>query len=145
MSVEQVARDFISNMTSEDKVKAMLAPGAMASGGVLPQAMPAMEAFGMIGGLNAAFPDLKFEVQQVTVNGDQATVKAKVSGTNTGTLTLPMPGMPPIPPTGKKVSISDAYIVTVQGDKVSHMHVDSPADGGVPAILAQLGVKMPGM
>ena len=86
MSVEQVARDFISNMTSAEKVKAMLTPDAMASGGVLPQAMPAKDAFNMVDGLNAGFPDLKFEVQQVTVNGNQATVKAKVSGTNTGTI-----------------------------------------------------------
>jgi hypothetical protein len=35
--------------------------------------------------------------------------------------------------------------VTVQGDKVSQMRVDSPADGGIPAILVQLGVKMPAM
>jgi predicted ester cyclase len=145
VSVEQVARDFISNMASAEKVKAMLTPDAMASGGVLPQAMPAMEAFNMVGGLNAGFPDLKFEVQQVTVNGDQATVKAKISGTNTGTLSLPMPGMAPVPPTGKKVSIADAYVITVKGDKVSHMKVDSPADGGIPAMLAQLGIKMPGM
>ena len=145
MSVEQVARDFISNMTSADKVKAMLTADAMASGGVLPQPMPAMEAFNMIGGLNAGFPDLKFEVQQVTVNGNQATVKAKVSGTNTGTLSLPMPGMAPIPPTGKKVSVPDIFVVTAQGDKVSHLQVDSPADGGIPAMLAQIGIKMPGM
>lgn len=145
MSVEQVARDFISNMTNVEKVKPMLTADAMASGGVLPKAMPAMDAFNMVGGLNAGFPDLKFEVQQVTVNGNQATVKAKVSGTNTGTLSLPMPGMPPIPPSGKKVSVPDVYVVTVEGDKVSHMRVDSPADGGIPAMLAQLGVKMPGM
>ncbi len=113
--------------------------------GVLPQAMPAMDAFKMVGGLNSGFPDLEFEVQQVTVNGNQAAVKAKVSGTTTTTLSLPMPGMPPIPPTGKKVSVPDVFVVTVQGDKVSQMKVDSPADGGMPAMLAQLSVKMPGM
>lgn len=145
MSVEQVARDFITTMTDVDKTKAHLTAGAMASGGVLPAPMPAMEAFSMIGGLNSGFPDLKFEVRQVTVNGNQATVKAQVSGTNTGPLSLPMPGMPTIPPTGKKVSVPDAYIVTVEGDKVSHLQVDSPADGGIPAMLTQLGVKMPGM
>ncbi|HEY3313327.1 MAG TPA: nuclear transport factor 2 family protein [Anaerolineales bacterium] len=145
MSVEQVARDFISTMADANKTIAYLTPDAMASGGVLPQSMPAMEAFKMIGGLNGGFPDLKFEVRQVTVNGNQATVKAQVSGTNTGPLNLGMPGMPSIPPTGKKVSVPDAFIVTVQGDKVSHIQVDSPADGGVPAILAALGVKMPGM
>jgi predicted ester cyclase len=107
--------------------------------------MPAMEAFKMIAGLNAGFPDLKFEVKQVTVNGNKAQVQAQVSGTNTGTLSIPMPGMPSIPPTGKKVSVKDAFVVTVQGDQVSHISVESPADGGIPAMLAQLGVKMPGM
>ena len=145
MSVEQVARDFISKMTDVERTKAVLTPDAMASGGVLPQPMPAMEAFNIIGGLMTGFPDLKFEVEQVTVNGDQATVKATWGGTQTGALDMGMPGMPAVPPTGKKVSVKDTYIVTVQGDKVSQIQVESPADGGIPAMLAQLGVKMPGM
>jgi predicted ester cyclase len=145
MSVEQVARDLVSNMNNVAKVKAMLTADAMASGGVLPQPIPAMEAMKVMDGLMTAFPDVKFDVQQVTVNGNQATVKAMWSGTNTGALSLPMPGMPNIPPTGKKVSVKDTYVVTVQGDKVSHMQIDSPADGGIPGALAQLGVKMPGM
>jgi hypothetical protein len=146
MSIEQVARDLITMMTDVEATKARLTPDAMASGGVLPQPVPAMEAFNIVGGLMTAFPDLKFEVEQVTVNGDQATVKVQVSGTNTGALSLPMPGMPSnIPPTGKKVSAKDVFVVTVQGDKVSRLEIDSPADGGLPAMLAQIGVKMPGM
>jgi predicted ester cyclase len=90
-------------------------------------------------------PDLQFDIQEVTVNGNQATVKAQWGGTQTGSLSLPVPGMPAIPPTGKKVSTRDDFIVTVEGDKVSHLHVESPADGGVQAILAQLGVQTPGM
>ena len=145
MSVEQVARDFVTTMTDVEKTKAHLTADAMVSGGVLPKPMPAMEAFGLIGAMSAAFPDLKFEVKQVTVNGNQATVNVQLSGTNTGPLSMPLPGMPSsIPPTGKKVSVPDAFVVTVQGDKVSHMHVESPANGGLPAVLAQIGVKMPG-
>jgi hypothetical protein len=57
-----------------------------------------------------------------------------------------MPGMPTnMPPTGKKVSAKDVFVVTVEGDKVSHLHVDSPGGGGLPALLAQLGVNLPGM
>ena len=41
--------------------------------------------------------------------------------------------------------MKDTYVVTVQGDKVSHMKVNSPSDGGIPAAMAQIGVKMPGM
>jgi predicted ester cyclase len=145
MSVEQVARDLVLNMSNEEKVKTMVTADAMASGGVLPQPIPVMEAMKVMAGLTTAFPDLKFDIQQVTVNGNQATVKAQWSGTQTGALSLPMPGMPSIPPTGKKVSVKDAYVIAVQGNKVSHMRVESPADGGIPAAIAQLGVKMPGM
>ena len=147
MSVEQVARDFVEGMMADaEKTKEHITPDAMVSGGVLPQPMPAMEAFNLIGAMKTAFPDLKFEVEKVTVNGNQATVNVQLTGTNTGTLSMPLPGMPSsIPPTGKKVSVPDTFVVTVQDDKVSHMNVDSPAGGGLPAVLAQIGVKMPGM
>ena len=145
MTVEQVARDFISHMNDAEKMKAMVTADAMASGGVLPQPIPVMEAMKVMDGLTTAFPDLKFDVQQVTVNGNQATVKAVWSGKNSGPLSIPMPGMPTIPATGKMVSVKDTYIITVQGEKVSHMQVESPADGGIPAALAQLGVEAPNL
>jgi predicted ester cyclase len=112
---------------------------------VLPQAIPALEAIKVTSGLNVAIPDIKFDIQQVTVNGNQATVNVLWSGTQSGPLSLPIPGMPTIPPTGKKVSVKDTYVLTVQGDKVSHFHIDTPAGGGIPAMLAQLGVKTPAM
>lgn len=145
MSVEQVARDLIMNIFDLAKTKAVLTPDAMASGGVLPKPIPATEALNVTGGLKTALPDIKIDIQQVTVNGNVATVKAVWSGTNTGPFSLPIPGMAPIPATGKKVSVKDNYVVTVQGDKVSHLTVESPADGGIPGALAQMGVKVPGM
>jgi predicted ester cyclase len=145
MSVEQVARDFIAKMNVENVAKSYLTPDAMAAGGVLPQPMPASEAFKMMGALNTAFPDLKFDIQNVTVKGNQATVQAIWRGTNKGPLNLPIPGLQSIPPTGKQVSVKDTYIVTVEGDKVSRLEVDSPPDGGVPGALGQIGVKVPGM
>ena len=143
MSVEQVARDLVMNMNNAAKIKSMVTADAMASGGVLPQPIPVLEAMKVMDSLTTAFPDLKFDIEQVTVKGDVATVKAKWSGTNTGPMS--MPGMPTVPATGKKVSVKDGYIITVKGDKVSHMQVDSPADGGIPAAMAQIGVKMPAM
>jgi len=132
-------------MTNLEKLKTMLTADAMASGGVLPQPIPATEALKVTGGLTTAFPDIKFDIEQVTVNGDVATVKVTWSGTNAGAFSLPIPGMAPIPATGKKVSVKDVYVVTVKGDKVSHFSVESPAGGGIPGALAQMGVKIPGM
>ena len=145
MNVEQIARDFITMMNDVDAAESYLTPDAVAAGGVLPQPIPAKEAIRLMSSLNSAFPDLKFDIQNVTVEGDRATVQAIWSGTNQGPLNMPLPGMPSIPPTGKQVSVKDTYIVTVQGDKVSRIEVDSPPDGGIPAALGQIGVKVPGM
>src|SRR5512146_1645854 len=105
MSVEQIARDFIAKMNDEGVTKSYLTPDAVAAGGVLPQPMPASEALKMMGALNTAFPDLKFDIQNVTVKGNQATVQAVWSGTNKGPLNLPIPGMQSIPATGKQVAV----------------------------------------
>jgi predicted ester cyclase len=145
MSVEQIARDFITKLNDVNAAESYLTPDAVSAGGVLPQPIPAKEAIGMLSALKTAFPDLKFDIQNVAVKGNQATVEAVWSGTNKGPVNLPMPGMPTIPPTGKQVSVKDTYIVTVQGDKVSRIEVDSPPDGGIPAALAQIGAKVPGM
>jgi predicted ester cyclase len=147
MSVEQVAREVVMNMMNPAKVSGLLAPNAMASGGIFPpgQEMPMSDATKRMGSFTTAFPDVKFEIQQVTVRGNEATVKAKWSGTNTGPFAIPLPGMPNVPATGKKVSVDDVYVVTVEGDKVTHMRVDSPAGGGVPGALKQLGINMPAM
>ncbi len=143
MNVEQIARDFITMMNDVDAAESYLTPDAVAAGGVLPQPIPAKEAIRLMSALNSAFPDLKFDIQNVTVEGNQATVQAVWSGTNNGDLN--MLGMPSVPATGKQVSVKDTYIVTVQGDKVSRIEVDSPPDGGIPAALGQIGVKVPGM
>lgn len=145
MSVEQIARDFITKLNDVDAAESYLTPDAVSAGGVLPQPIPAREAIGMLSALKTAFPDLKFDIQNVAVKGNQATVQAIWSGTNKGPLNLPMPGVPSLPPTGKQVSVKDTYLVTVQGDKVSRIEVDSPSDGGIPAALNQIGVKVPGM
>jgi hypothetical protein len=145
MGMEQVARDFIMNLGNVEMWKPLTTADAMASGGVLPQPLPLMEASSIMAGMMGAFPDLKFEIQQVMLDGNKARVNVILSGTNTGPLSLPMPGMMNIPPTGKKMMVNDTFVVTLQGDKVSHLTVDSPAGGGIPAALAQIGIKMPGM
>ena len=145
MSVEQIARDFITRLNDVNAAESYLTPDAVSAGGVLPQPIPAKEAISLMSALITAFPDLKFDIQNVTVEGNQATVQAIWSGTHTGPLNMPLPGMPSIPPTNKQISVKDTYIVTVQGDKVSRIDVNSPSDGGIPAALGQIGVAVPGM
>ena len=76
MNVEQIASDFITKMNDVDAAELNLTPDAVAAGGVLPQPIPAKEAISILSALNTAFPDLKFDVQNVTAKGNQATVQA---------------------------------------------------------------------
>jgi hypothetical protein len=146
MNVEQIARNFMTEMIySPEKAKALITADAMESGGMLPQAMPLVEGLKSPSPLMTAFPDGKVEIDSIKVDGNQATVSVHLNGTQTGPFSFGVPGVPDLPPTGKKAGMKDRFVVTVQGDKVSNVLIDSPADGGLPALLAQLGYKMPGM
>ena len=101
MNIEQSARDYVTKMNDPEKIKVYLTADAMVSGGVIPQPIPAMEAIKLLSSLTASIPDMKFDVQQVTENGNQATVKVQSAGAHSGPLSLPIPGMPTLPPTGK--------------------------------------------
>ena len=111
MNVEQVVRNFILQMKDTKALMGMVTPDAMASGGVLPQPIPVTESIKVTEGLFSGFPDMKIEILSVMVEGNQATVKVKLSGTQPGSLALP--GFPSIPASGKKVSVMYGYIATV--------------------------------
>ena len=145
MNVEETARDYVNKMADPEKIKAYLTPDAMVSGSVLPQPIPGTQALGILGAWTTAMPDIKFDIREVKVNGNDATVQLNWGGTQSGPLSLPFPGMPTIPATGKKVWVKDTYTLTVKDGKVSYMRLDAAADGGMPGALAQLGVNMPGM
>jgi hypothetical protein len=59
MSIEQVARDVVMNMTKLDKVKTMVTADAMASGGVLQKEIPITESLKVTAGLLTASPGRK--------------------------------------------------------------------------------------
>jgi len=92
----------------------------------------------------AAFPDWSFNLSDVQVTGNVAHTKHQITGTHTGNLDLSALGLPVVPATGKAVKLPVEYgDFTFEGGKVVRLHVDVPADGGIPAMLQQLGVEMP--
>jgi hypothetical protein len=69
---------------------------------------------------------------------------SQITGTHTTTLPPILPGMPAIPPTGHKVMLPVEPIkATIRGDKIAHFEVAATPGGGVPGLLAQIGVQMP--
>jgi hypothetical protein len=76
--------------------------------------------------------------------GKQAFIAVQITGTHTRGLVLPMPGIPPIPATGKSVSLPEEHITfTFKGDKITSLTSDNVPGGGVAGVLAQIGVQLP--
>ncbi len=110
--------------------------------GPVPQPLGKAEFIGFMHAITTALPDFKFNDGAVEEHGGRYVVKTRISGTHTGTLALP--GMPAIPATGKKVQLpEETQTMTIANGKVSKIEVNNVPGGGVPGLLAQLGVQVP--
>lgn len=111
--------------------------------GPVPQPLGKQEFIGFMHAILAALPDFKFNETLAEEHGETVVVKSRITGTHTGTLALP--GLPPVPATGKKVALpEERQVYTLSGGKLVKLVVDEVPGGGVPGMLAQLGVQIPG-
>ena len=111
--------------------------------GPVPEPVGKREFMGLQMALLKAMPDWNFNAADFKENGDVVTVTLQVTGTQTGELSLPMPGIPIIPPSGKRVSLpGETSTFTVKNGKLARLDVASTPGGGLMGILSQLGVPM---
>lgn len=94
----------------------------------------------LIGGEQAwhvASPDRHISVENPREAGGTVNTRLNVSGTQTNTLNLP--GLPPIPATGKRYVTTGNLTVTVRGEQVAALALEVTS----PDVLEQLGVQRP--
>jgi predicted ester cyclase len=116
----------------------------MVFAGPMPQPIGKREFLGLQGALGAAIPDWKFNASEYKERGDRVMAKVHISGTHTAPLSLPALGIQSLPPTGKRVQLPHEPItVTVKNGKVTRIDAEHVEGGGVPGLLAQLGVRPP--
>lgn len=147
MSAMDVVKEGLAATEAGDfgKLEGMVADD-FAMTGPVPMPVGKREFIGLMMAMLKAMPDWKFNATDFKENGDQVTVPLRITGTHTGELQLPMPGMPAIAATGTKVSLpAEPSTFTVKNGKLSKLEVASTPGGGVMGILSQLGVDMPGM
>ena len=126
-----------------NKLSGMLADD-MVFAGPVPEPVGKREFIGVQSAMEAGIPDWKFNASDYKENGDKVTVNLQITGTQTKELKLPMPGMAPIPATGKHVSLpKEPATFTVKNGKISRLEVTSVPGGGVMGVLGQLGVSVP--
>lgn len=110
---------------------------ATASGGVLPGTIPLRDAMQVMGALWAALPDFRVEIIKVNTVGDEVAVDFMWGGTHNSALNLP--GAASIPATGKAVWVADRFALRFGEGTLEAVRVESPAAGGIPGMLAQIG------
>lgn len=116
----------------------------MVFAGPVPQPIGKREFIAIQSAMVAAMPDWKFNTTDLKQEGDQVTATFQITGTQTRELNLPMPGFPKLPATGKHVSLpKEPITITLKGDKITRLESAVVPGGGVPGVLAQLGVQMP--
>jgi steroid delta-isomerase-like uncharacterized protein len=82
--------------------------------------------------LMASIPDIKYKVEDIVADGDIIAIRASFTGTNTG----PLRGTPP---TGRKVSMKEAFFFRWEGDKI----VEEWNFINYMALMQQLGLAPP--
>lgn len=111
--------------------------------GPVPEPISGEQWIGLHRLLNVGLPDFSFNISKVEEKGNNVHVTIQITGTHTNTLDLTPLGMPKVPATGIKVQLPAEHpVITVRGDKIAAVHVTPVPDGGVPGMLAQLGVKL---
>ncbi len=92
----------------------------------------------------AAMPDFSFNARPFHDENGAAVGQVQLTGTQTRELKLPVPGIPAIPPTGKRLSLpAETITATTRGDQISAFIVSGVEGGGLQGVLSQLGASIP--
>jgi predicted ester cyclase len=148
MSAEQTVRDFMStfNEYGAEEAAGYLADDLVLTFSPPPTTLGKQEFLGQGMIIKEGMPDFHWTVREAVEEGDTVTVYADLWGTHTGMFRASMlaPGAPDVPPTGIEVSATDTVQFTVYGDQIARVDFLSGEAEGLGAILAQLGVELPG-
>jgi len=112
--------------------------------GPMPKPVGKKEFIGIQSAMVAGIPDWKFNVSDLKEDGDKVTGVLQITGTQTREIKLPLPGMQPVPATGKSVSLpKEPATFTIRDGKISRLETAATPGAGVMGVLAQLGVPAP--
>jgi len=145
MSASAVVKSFTDAMDAGkiDEAASYLAENFSFSGPV-PQPMSKAAYVAFSKNNLVAFSDFKLNASDIHEHGNVVHTTIQITGTNDGELRPPMPGVPPFPPTGKKIKLAVQHPeFTVSGNQIVSITDTPNPDAGLPGILKQLGHKMP--
>jgi len=135
--------DYVAGLESHDveKIASTLSDDLMFISAT--RVMNKSEALVMLGALYTAFPDWRYEYDEIENRGqNNFAIKWRQGGTHNGAWNLP--GMDGIAPTGKQVRIAPHYFYYRVANERLSIIFPEPVVGGAPrGILEQIGVNVP--
>jgi hypothetical protein len=100
--------------------------------------------------LKEGMPDLSFNFRDIHVTDNPSEQEqavectVQITGTHINIMELVPLSLPPIPETGRRVILPEEHWhFTIINDKITAIVVPPVPDGGIPGLLAQLGVDAP--
>jgi predicted ester cyclase len=146
MNNKEIAKAYVAAFNAGDfKTLAKYLAADFQFSGPIPQPVGRDQFLSLMENMLRAFPDIKFNTQLVSIDGNVVRFTNQLAGTHTGDLDLSAMGMGVIPATGKSFSmarengesvIEDGYVVST--------HVAPTKGAGMIAILHQIGVEVRG-
>ena len=146
MNNTELVRTLMTALDAGDMAKArgLLADDFQISG-PFPEPLSREQWLGMHATLKAAFPDWSFNLNKIEDRGNSAVAYYHITGTHKGALDLSAMGMPVIPATSKNIKLPAEHAeMDIQDGKVVSMVVHGDEGGGLPGLLKQIGVDLPG-
>ncbi|MGA2297152.1 MAG: nuclear transport factor 2 family protein [FCB group bacterium] len=114
--------------------------------GPMPMPLNREQYFAISRAIAEGIPNWSFNISNIKVIGNEVHLSVDITGTHTGVLALPIPGLAPIQPTRKSIKIPQEVIqITVREKRISKLNVPQVPGGGIPGLLEQLGHPMPRM
>lgn len=145
MKPVEIVKEFIAALESggADRAAPFLSDDFSLSG-LTPLPMYREQYLDVLRGIMGAFPDWSYNLTDVQEEAGVIRATAHVTGTHTGDLVVPVPDLPVVRATGRRIALAgETHLYSVRGSKISTIHVLVVPGGGFQGIYRQLGARLP--
>ena len=145
MDAQTTVRDTLTAIEAGDMAKAAShMTDDFTFSGPVPQPIGKAEFLALQGALITAMPNWKFNAKNYKTQGNKVQLTVQITATHSATLTPLMPGMPTVPASGRKAALPlEPMTITLRDDKLASLEAEQVPGGGLPGLLAQIGVQLP--
>lgn len=145
MKPGDIVREFVAALESGDVDRAAgYLSDDFALIGLTPTPLSRQMFLDVVRGLLAAFPDWSWNLSDLQEDAGVVRATARVTGTHIGDLEVPVPELPAVRATGKRIALpAETHLYTTRGGKVGALYVLLVPGGGFQGLYRQIGARLP--